>query len=511
MKQFGLLLVVLVVIVGIVLVIQLGSGEAVNDAGETAVSTAKTIVEIAPTTSEASPSTTALIPENEIDTLYRTLTQGAPPEAAGAVQRIVAANDQRFISVFIELLRFRQLGLVTNLDLDVYAAALQELSGQSLGLSWPDWIEWYGNTDLAPPPGFTSWKGVMLSIIDPGFGEFLRDSHPSRIRVEEIQWGGVRVDGIPALENPAMLAAAAADYLAPEDVVFGLFINNEARAYPLRILDWHEMANDVVGGVPVSLAYCTLCGAAIAYDGRASDGETYTFGSSGFLFRSNKLMFDRQTRTLWNQLTGQPVLGELVDSDVTLDILPVVLTSWEDWQAQHPDTLVLDIETGYPRDYTAGAAYGGYFASEETMFPVAQRSELLDAKDQVYVIREGGLPKAYPLDLLLAERIVNDTLEETNVVLLATGDLLSVNGVSQRDGATFYDAGGAVRAYDRGDELFTLSNDGRSVTDTAGNTWQIGEDALVGPNGETAVRLGGHLAYWFGWYAFFPNTQVYGK
>ena len=129
-------------------------------------------------------------------------------------------------------------------------------------------------------------------------------------------------------------------------------------------------------GCPFLWRTARLCGAGIVFDGRASDGVTYTFGSSGFLFRSNKLMYDRQTRTLWNQLTGEPVLGELVGSGIKLDLLPVVVTTWEAWLSQHPDTVVLDTDTGYSRPYYPGAAYGDYFADEDHNVPglAAQRS-----------------------------------------------------------------------------------------------------------------------------------------
>jgi hypothetical protein len=323
-------------------------------------------------------------------------------------------------------------------------------------------------------------------------------------------WGGVVVDGIPALDNPVMIPADEAHYLFPEEPIFGISIHGDARAYPLRILDWHEMANDVVGGVPVSLAYCTLCGAAIAYDGRASNGVTYTFGSSGFLFRSNKLMYDRQTRTLWNQLTGEPVLGDLVDEDLQLDILPVVITSWEDWKTQHPDTIVVALETGFDRTYIPGAAYGDYFSAEGTMFPVWQRSHLLDDKDQVYALRVEGTPKAYPLEALLLEQVVNDTVGETNLVLVAQRDLITVDGQSMRAGSVTYDAGAEVRAYARDDEIFTSGAQVDSLRDAEGRLWSVTEEALIGPDGQTLARLGGHQAYWFGWYAFFPNTLVYG-
>lgn len=436
---------------------------------------------------------------------------GSRPGVQEASQAIIAANDQRFVAVFIEMLRARQLGLPSNRFAHEYAADLEALTGQTFGEDWAAWVEWYGTTTLTPPPGFTAWKGTIFSAIDPRFKEFFQEEFPPRLRVEEIQWGGVRVDGIPALDNPAMLAAAEASYMNPEEVVFGLYFNGDARAYPLRILDWHEMANDVVGGVPVSLAYCTLCGAAVAYNGQASDGNTYTFGSSGMLYRSNKLMYDRQTQTLWNQLTGEPVLGPLTVQEVSLEILPVVLTTWADWLVQHPDSKVVDIDTGFQREYEPGAAYAHYFSSPDTMFPVAQRSDLLDAKAQIYALRVDGIAKAYPLDNLIQERVINDMVGETAVLLITSSDLLEVTGSSRLISQVTYSNGATVRAYERSAHTFVLGDDENSLVDENGRIWQITEETLTGPDGETLPRLGGHLAYWFGWYAFFPETLVYGQ
>jgi hypothetical protein len=432
-----------------------------------------------------------------------------PESVQIAVDRILAARDTRYVGVFIELMRGNQLGIVYAPD--GHAIPLEILSGEDFGGYWPDWVEWYGTTDLEPPPGFTGWKGAMFGSIDPQFADFLSDEAPSLIRVEEIQWGGVVVDGIPALDNPEMIPADEADYLEPGEPIFGIAVNGDARAYPLRIMDWHEMANDVVGGVPISLSYCTLCGAAIAYYGEASDGQTYTFGSSGFLFRSNKLMYDRQTRTLWNQINGVPVLGDLVGTDISLSTLPVVLTSWTEWQKQHPDTIVLGPETGFERPYFPGAAYGHYFSSDRTMFPVWQRSELLDTKAQIYALTIDGLPKAYPIDILAEEQVVNDTVGDTPVVLVATRGIVDVSGMSLLTGQVDYTAGGEVRAYDRGTETFSPGPDADTLLNAAGQPWQVTEEALVGPGGERAPRISGHLAYWFGWYAFFPQTLVYGK
>jgi hypothetical protein len=462
-------------------------------------------------TPEISSTMIAAISDQEAAELMEILLSDSGEEYQSAVDRILEVNDSRFIPVFIELIRAYQIGLLPRSNYQIAIETLETLSGEDFFDNWSAWIEWYGKTEFSPPPGFTGWKGRLLSIIDPLFAGFLQDDFQSTIRTEEIVWGGVPVDGIPALDNPSMIPAEEEDYLDPAEPVFGLSINGDHRAYPLRILDWHEMANDVVGGVPISLAYCTLCGAGIAYDGRGSDGEVYTFGSSGFLFRSNKLMYDRQTRTLWNQLTGEPVLGELVGSDRRLKIFPVVVTTWESWLSQHPDTVVLDLDTGYQRPYVPGAAYGDYFAYDTTMFPVWQRSDLLETKDRIYAINLDGIPKAYPLDILFDEMVVNDTLGETPIVLIASQGEIIVDGENQRVGEVSYSAGGEVRAYYRQGETFTPGPDPDTLLDSDGQVWKITEDALLGPDGETADRLGGHLAYWFGWFSFFPKTLIYGN
>jgi hypothetical protein len=430
--------------------------------------------------------------------------------AGAALDEVLERNDERFIGVLIELMRANEIQILSGAGYAEHVNALEALSGESFGAVWSEWVLWYGGTDLEPPPGFTSWKGELLSKIDPRFGLFLKDEYTSTIRVEEIMWGGVLVDGIPALDNPTMITNFESSYLQPMEPVFGISINGDSRAYPLRILDWHEMANDVVGGVPLSLAYCTLCGAGVAFDGRASDGETYTFGSSGFLFRSNKLMYDRQTNTLWNQLTGEPVLGELVDLDVKLDLLPVVLTTWQGWLEQHPDTAVVSLDTGFSRYYIPGAAYGDYFSSDRTMFPVWQQSDLLDLKDRVYTLRIEGRPKAYPVDILVSERVINDALAGNQIVLVAQRGSVTVEGESLRIGEVTYDSGGEVRAFLRGDETFSPGDVPDEIVDSNGAIWLVTEEALLGPEGQSLPRVNGHLAYWFGWYAFFPNTLIYG-
>ena len=433
-----------------------------------------------------------------------------------ALARIVRSDDERFAAVLIELLWARDTRILpSGLEYLEYFDALEAVTEAGVGPNRHYWVQWYGATDIEPPPGFTGWKGRLMGVIDEQFAEFLSDEHASAIRVEEILWGGVHVDSIPPLEFPNMLAPEDVDYLEPDEAVFGIAINGEAHAYPLRILDWHEMANINVGGVPISLAYCTLCGAAIAYDDRGPDGETYNFGTSGFLYRSNKLMYDRNTRTLWNQFTGEPVLGPLVGAlgldgePLRLDLLPVVLTTYEDWLARHPHSVVLDIETGYYRPYEQGAAYGHYFSDPDTMFPVWLRDDELRTKDYVYGLRLGGARKAYPIATLAEERVVNDTLNDRPIVLV-TAQEIDTLGYGRGVGPVLYPSGGEVRAFDRGERTFAPGDGDGTVIDAAGAEWEVTEDALVGPDGERLERISGHLAFWFGWYAFFPETEVYG-
>ena len=443
--------------------------------------------------------------EEAVELLYA-ITEKRGQAALDAMARIRAADDERFIAAFIET----QLMMVENSERVAHIETLEALSGQRLGRDWFEWRDWYAGTDLEPPPGFTAWKGTLLERLDYRFADFLPDGAASTIRAEEIVWGGVSVDGIPPLEYPPVLPVAEATEMMDDEPVFGLRVNGEARAYPLRIMDQHEMANDIVGGEPLSLAYCTLCGAGIAYQTTQPDGTVFDFGTSGLLYRSNKLMYDRQTRTLWNQLTGEPVLGELAGSGIRLEILPIVLTTWAEWRAEHPDTTVLDFDTGHGRQYRPGTPYSEYFTSSGTWFPTPERDGRLADKTQIFAIELNGSPKAYPIDAVLAEGALNDELGGVEIVIVGSGENIEVNGID-RNGIDFhYAAGGAARAYERDGHTFRPGLEPGTLVDASSQVWAITEEALIGPADQRLNRLPGHLAFWFGWSAFFPDTEVYG-
>ena len=235
------------------------------------------------------------------------------------------------------------------------------------------------------------------------------------------------------------------------------------------------------------------------------NGQVLEFGTSGLLYRSNKLMYDRGTKSLWNQFLGKPAVGPLVGSGIKLKILPVVVTTWGEWVDSHPDTTVLDIETGiyrpaqYEPEWEGGSIYYYYRTSPETMFPVWQKSDRLPTKGQVLGLKVGGEAKAYPLNLFETQTVINDTLGGENLVVFAEGK------------------SGGARAYHRDSHEFTLeqidtADEGLPVlVDEGGHRWRVEEEALVRGDDSTQrlQRLPSHTAYWFGWYSFYPNTQIY--
>ncbi len=236
------------------------------------------------------------------------------------------------------------------------------------------------------------------------------------------------------------------------------------------------------------------------------DGEVLSFGTSGMLYHSNKLMYDRGTKTLWHQFLGEPVVGPLADSGVKLELIPVALTTWAGWLALHPDTTVLSIETGvYPPSSYAPeddrrSIYFRYRNTPDTIFPVPQRADLLDTKAQVLGLILNGQAKAYPFESLSRELVINDTVAGQALVVVATGQ------------------GVGARAYERSSFKFSLSRTGSgdgsiTLTDLNDRPWQIEEEALVlveNPT-ERLARLPSRASYWFGWYSFHPGTQVYAE
>jgi hypothetical protein len=376
--------------------------------------------------------------------------------------------------------------------------AMEAIAGEKSGKNPRQfWAEWIGRHDeIEPKKGYVSFKRSVFERYDPRFRGYLDPLLTYRIRPEEIEWGGVTKDGIPALDRPGFVEASKTKFWKDDERVFGISLGGEAKAYPHRILDAHEMANDVVGGRPVSLTYCTLCGSGVLYAGdhpSRTGQPPFTFGSSGLLYRSNKLMHDRATNSLWNQLTGEPVSGRLVDSGVRLEQLPIVVTTWGEWRKEHAETLVLDpARTGFDRDYQK-SPYDSYFDSSETMFPVWLKNDRLKTKGVVFAIIVNGRPKAYPVEVLKHEGLTHDEVGGRPIVLVTNP------------------RSGAVRAYDTSGRRFVDAGGGRLTEEGTGVSWKAEEEGLVSETGEVLLRIPGHNAFWFGWFAFFPTTEIYGR
>ena len=419
---------------------------------------------------------------NEAKALFAISTEDRHQAMAWMRER----NKPDVIAPLITALRF------VPQDRDEIAATLHHLTGEDRGNDWFAWMLWQqAHPDVTPFEGFDSFQADLLAHIDPNFRLFLYPGVQHEIRLEEITWGGVVKDGIPALTSPKLISAKEASYLSDDELVFGVEINGDARAYPYRVMDWHEMLNDVVGGIPVSLAYCTLCGSGILFDTRVEGrDEPFVFGSSGFLYRSNKLMYDKRTNSLWNQFTGRPVVGTLTGTGIQLKILPVLTTTWADWLSQHRTTKVLSLDTGYSRDYSPGRPYGRYFASPDLMFPALTSDKRLNAKDRVFALRITGAEKAWPLRDFASGEVINDRIGIVDIVL-----------VGNRQSRT-------VRAFRSGGRKFRKLGTSPDRIVANDGIWKVTENALEGPKGQTLSRLPGHLAYWFAWSGYFPNAEL---
>ena len=381
---------------------------------------------------------------------------------------------------------------------------LKALSGQppeGTEWIWPQWMEWLGAnaSEFRPPEDYATWKSVLMTTFDPRYREFFPPGAKSaNVDLMEVTWGGIAPESNPDLRLPAHVAAEAADYLSPDDRVYGLSINGVRRAYPLRIMNTHEIVNDVLGGENLVLAHSILVGAGIAYRSEVN-GTPSTFGTSGLIYRSDPVMFDRLANTLWLQYTGQPIMGAAADPGVSLDRLPVVLTTWQEWADRHPDTTVLSIITeffppdAYVSESTPGSILLQYESFDDTIFPVWNRSNALALKDLVLGVSIDESYKAYPVPALQQAGVVNDAVGAAEIVVVASAE-------SQ-----------AARVYERGGLEFSAGDAPTVLLDADGDRWLVDEEHLVNVDdpSRTLPRLATHMSYWFAWYAFHPETEVY--
>ncbi len=322
----------------------------------------------------------------------------------------------------------------------------------------------------------------------------------------EVRSGGPPPDGIPPIDEPKLLAADEVDFLSDEEPVLALDIDGDARAYPVQIMIWHEIVNDTVGGVPVAVTYCPLCNTAVAVDRRVGD-RVLSFGTSGSLYQSSLVMYDRQTESLWSHVTGRAIAGVLTGTE--LEKLLVTTVSWRDWRDAHPDGRVLSRDTGADRDYGTNP-YPGYDAVGNPPFLFEGEVDgRLDAKTRVVGFGQGEAPTAIRLEPLLDEGVIDTEVDGRPVVAWALPGTASALDKSSISGGRDVGATGVFDARLDGMELsFTRVDDG-FVDDQTNSRWDVFGTAVEGPLAGQQLEAITHVdTFWFAWAAFEPRTLV---
>ncbi len=323
---------------------------------------------------------------------------------------------------------------------------------------------------------------------------------------EDLMSGGPPPDGIPALDAPRFVKATAVTTLTDSEPVLALSVDGLTRAYPARILIWHEIVNDTIGDTPVAVTYCPLCNSALAFDRRVGE-RVLSFGTSGMLYKSDLVMYDRQTESLWPQLEGRAVIGRLTGT--VLERLPIQTVAWADFKSAHPDAWVLSEDTGYDRAYGTNP-YVGY--DEETSRPFAFLGQVPDAlpvKARVVGLGSGTDAVAVPFARLQADEVLDLTFQGERVVLLFDPALTSALDAQNLSESRTVGATGAFTPSWQGQELtFSRAPGGFSDAETS-STWDILGRAVAGPLAGAQLAPVDHVdTFWFAWSAFQPDTTV---
>ncbi|UTV29474.1 DUF3179 domain-containing protein [Photobacterium atrarenae] len=294
---------------------------------------------------------------------------------------------------------------------------------------------------------------LPLSLQAAPFNSFILDN--LTIPASQILSGGPGKDGIPAILKPRFVAASQARFLSPDDVILGLSMGGVSKAYPIKILNWHEIVNDKIKGRSFIVSYCPLCGSGMAFLSK-QQGRTLTFGVSGLLYNSDVLMYDHQTESLWSQIRGKAISGSL--SGRSLQQYPLTLTRWQAWREAHPATLVLSTQTGYVRNYQQDP-YAGYARSPRLYFPVANQA-----------------PASYP-----TKETVLGYKGKNSVIAFPFSEL------RKQDKPKF------SYTFEGNRLLIHWDKDNQSA-------W------ITDPQGQLLTTT---ILYWFAWYAFYPDSLIF--
>ncbi|KAA3643348.1 MAG: DUF3179 domain-containing protein [Chloroflexi bacterium] len=339
--------------------------------------------------------------------------------------------------------------------------------------------------------------------------EFATDFTLSTVQFSDILSGGPPKDGIPAVDKPQYISVSEADeWLDDVEPIAVVEVNGEARAFPIQVLMWHEIANAEVGGQAVSVTFCPLCNTAIAFN-RELDGLVMDFGTSGRLRFSNLIMYDRQTETWWQQATGEAIVGEQVGKQ--LEFLPMAMISWLDFKENYADSLVLSRDTGHSRNYGSNP-YAGYDDINRSpfLFIGPETPGELPAMARVLTVELGEETIAYPYSVMAEVGVVNDSVDGTELaVFWQPGVASALDAATISSGEDV----GAVEVFSRelnGETLSFSFENGVIVDEQTGSEWDVLGRAISGElAGEQLEKLVGINHFWFSWAAFKPETKVY--
>ncbi len=367
--------------------------------------------------------------------------------------------------------------------------------------------------DAAPPAreAEPAQPGLQGSDDRPGFNTvgWKTDLARHGVPLSEITSGGPGKDGIPPIDRPKFLPSEPkVEWLKDNEPVIALVVAAEARAYPLQILIWHEIVNDVVGGTPALVTFCPLCNTAIAFD-RRLDGTTHDFGTTGNLRHSDLVMYDRQTESFWQQITGEGIVGELTGKQLAM--LPASIMSYKQFRIAYPKGKVLSRDTGFPRSY-GNNPYTGYDDVNSSPFLFRGPADgRLRPMERVVTVSLGGQDVAYPYKLLEQRRVINHRAGgEDLVVFWAPGTASALDRSSIADSRDIGAAAVYRAAVDGRKLTFEATDDGIFTDRETGTVWNLAGQGLHGPLAGRALDPVVHANhFWFAWAVFRPQTEIY--
>ena len=409
-----------------------------------------------------------------VDLLYgQPIRSDLTKQQVAAIKVIGASGDPRLAWVVADHIRvftsIPAFGKLTRVGLTRISNALEDAASQLTGLKFPPIRLWNPLTnalmawDIPAPPDYLSIKRNIFLPLEPGWAPLMSDNSVLDWRI--VSWGGVHIDAqpfnqtdgfcncIPAADNPTTQPAATATWLDPDDIVFGVVINGEARAYPRQIMEVREMVNDTLGGRDIAMPYCTLCGSAQVWltDNLPDHIERPVLRTSGLLSRSNKVMYDLNSKSIFDTFLGTAVSGPLLDEGIALEGHSVVTSTWASWVAEHPTGTVLteDLARGANFDFRNGRDANG------PIFPIGKVDPRLDVQEDVLgVIQPNGRPLAIHVNSAIAAIQRGETVVIDDIVVSMSGD-----------------------------GLLAFDSDGAPIT--------------------------AHQAFWFAWSQFHPTTELW--